>query len=64
MKKLGKSIVTAKNIKKGEKITFDMLTTKGPGNGVSPTKYNDLIGKKLKYDHLKDVVIKDESVIW
>ena len=41
-----------------------MLTTKGPGNGVSPTKYNDLIGKKLKYDHLKDVVIKDESVIW
>ena len=64
LKKLGKSIVTAKNIKKGEKITFDMLTTKGPGNGVSPTKYNDLIGKKLKYDHLKDVVIKDESVIW
>ena len=64
LKKLGKSIVTAKNIKKGEKITVDMLTTKGPGNGVSPTKYNDLIGKKLKYDHLKDVVIKDESVIW
>jgi len=64
LKKLGKSIVTAKNIKKGEKITFDMLTTKGPGNGVSPTKYNDIIGKKLKYDHLKDVVIKDESVIW
>ena len=48
----------------GNKITLDMLTTKGPGSGVSPTKFNDVIGKSLNKDIPADVVIKDEDVIW
>ena len=63
-KKLAKSIVTSKYIKKGEKITFEMLTTKGPGSGISPTMFNDLIGKSLNKDIEEDVVIKNEDVIW
>ena len=63
-KKLAKSLVTAQDIKKGDEITLDMLTTKGPGSGVSPTKFNDVIGKSLNKDLPVDVVIKDEDVIW
>ena len=63
-KKLAKSIVTSKNIKKGEKIKSDMLTTKGPGSGISPTKFNDIIGKSLNKDVSIDVIIKDEDIIW
>ena len=41
-----------------------MITTKGPGSGVSPTKFYDLIGKKLNKDIATDIVINEEDVIW
>ena len=41
-----------------------MLTTKGPGSGISPIRLKNLIGKKLNKDISADVVIKDEDVVW
>jgi len=41
-----KSIVAKKKIKIGELFTKDNLTTKRPGTGISPMKWNFIIGKK------------------
>ena len=32
----------------GDVITEDNLTYKRPGNGVSPSQYESMLGKKLK----------------
>ena len=41
-----KSIVAKNKIKIGELFTEDNLTTKRPGTGISPMKWNFVIGKK------------------
>lgn len=53
-----KSIVAAKNIKKGEVLTVDNLTTKRPGSGISPMRWNDVIGTKAVRDFVADEVIE------
>ena len=40
-----KSIVAAKFIAKGEVLTEENLAVKRPGNGISPMKWDDVIGK-------------------
>ncbi|MBC8313783.1 MAG: N-acetylneuraminate synthase family protein [Candidatus Cloacimonetes bacterium] len=62
--KLSKSIVSKIPIKKGEKITREMLTTKGPGTGISPSKMNEILGKKTVVDIPKDVIIKKSDIEW
>jgi len=51
-----RSIVAAKNIKKGEVFTEDNLTTKRPGTGISPMMWDDVIGlpagRDFEYDQL------------
>ncbi len=63
-KKLAKSIVSAVDINSGDSITADMLTTKGPGTGISPMRLNDLIGKISKIDIPADQVIMEEDIQW
>lgn len=41
---LGKSLIAARNIRKGEKITRDMVAAKSPGKGVSPQRLDELVG--------------------
>ena len=53
-----KSIVAAYDIKKGEMFTEDNLTAKRPGNGISPMKWNYVIGKSAKRDFLADELIE------
>ena len=53
-----KSIVAAKNIKKGEVLTVDNLTTKRPGTGLSPMRWNDVLGSKAIRDFVEDEVIE------
>jgi sialic acid synthase SpsE len=62
--KLAKSIVTKRKICKGTKITKDMLTIKGPGNGISPVDINKLIGRVAKIDLDEDVVIPKDALRW
>ena len=41
-----KSIVAKSDIAEGEIFTEDNITTKRPGNGISPMKWNDVLGTK------------------
>ena len=62
--KLTKSIVSAVDITSGTPITNEMLTTKGPGTGISPMRMNEVIGKTSIRDIAKDEVITEEDVQW
>ena len=53
-----KSIVASCDIKKGEVLTSDNLTTKRPGNGISPMKWDSIIGRKSNKDYQKDELIQ------
>ena len=53
-----KSIVAKRNIKKGEIFTIDIITTKRPGNGISPMHWYDILGKKAEKDFEEDQLIK------
>lgn len=46
-----KSIVAAKVISAGELITADMLEIKRPGNGISPTRWDEVLGSVAKKDY-------------
>ena len=53
-----KSIVAKKNIAAGEAFTEENLTAKRPGNGISPMKWNEIIGTKAKRDFAIDEMIE------
>lgn len=53
-----KSIVALKDIKAGDRFTADNLTTKRPGSGISPMKWNDVIGQTAKRDFSEDELIE------
>ncbi len=53
-----KSIVAKKFIKKNEVFSYLNLTTKRPGNGLSPMKISSLIDKKAKKNFQPDELIK------
>ncbi|MBR5209384.1 MAG: N-acetylneuraminate synthase [Paludibacteraceae bacterium] len=52
-----KSIVAACPIKKGEMFTEDNLTVKRPGNGISPMRWNEVIGKVATKDFEEEEMI-------
>lgn len=49
-----KSIVASRPIKKGETFTADNLTTKRPGDGISPMQWYNVLGKNAKRDFAED----------
>jgi N,N'-diacetyllegionaminate synthase len=53
-----KSIIAAKNIKAGEIFTEENLTVKRPGNGISPMRWDDIIGRIAKRDFIEDELIE------
>ncbi len=52
-----KSIVAKCNIRTGELFTKDNLTTKRPGTGISPMRWNEIIGTVAQRDYGKDEMI-------
>jgi len=52
-----KSIVANKVIKKGELFSEKNLTTKRPGTGISPMKWDSIIGKPALADYERDDLI-------
>lgn len=52
-----KSIVASKNICKGEILSEDNLTCKRPGNGISPMRWFEIIGKVAEKDYEEDELI-------
>lgn len=57
-----KSIIADKPIKAGEVFTEDNLTTKRPGNGISPMRWAEVIGKKATRDYEEDELIDEAEL--
>lgn len=53
-----KSIVAARDIKQGELLTEENLTTKRPGNGISPMCWESVVGTKAVRDFKIDELIE------
>ena len=54
-----KSLVAAVPILKGEQFTLDNLTSKRPGNGISPMHYWQVLGRCASRDYERDELILD-----
>lgn len=53
-----KSIVASKKICKGELFTEENLTTKRPGSGISPMKWNEILGARASRNFEEDELIE------
>lgn len=53
-----KSIVAARPIGRGETFTEENLTVKRPGTGVSPMRWNEIMGKQAARDYRPDELIE------
>ena len=52
-----KSIVSKKNILKGEIFTEDNITIKRPYGGISPKKWDNIINRQAERNYNKDEMI-------
>jgi len=52
-----KSIIAKNKIKKGDLFNEDNLTIKRPGSGISPMRWDKIIGTKARKDYSKDDLI-------
>lgn len=53
-----KSIVAASNIKKGDLLTEENLTVKRPGTGISPMRWEEVLGQKAIRNFAEDEIIE------
>lgn len=53
-----KSIVASKNISKGDIFSLDNITIKRPGSGISPMKWDEVIGETAKKNFSTDDLIE------
>tara|TARA_B100000963_G_C22553078_1_gene637700 strand:- start:76 stop:1119 length:1044 start_codon:yes stop_codon:yes gene_type:complete len=56
LKKMSKSIVASKNLKKNHVIKLSDITFKSPGGGMKPFDYKKIINKRIKKDIQKDEI--------
>ena len=52
-----KSIVAARDISKGEPFTEENLTVKRPGTGISPMRWDEVVGQSASKDYKQDDLI-------
>lgn len=52
-----KSIVAARDIRRGELLTEENITVKRPGSGLSPMLWDNVIGTRAKHDFDRDTLI-------
>jgi len=52
-----KSIVASRSIKKGDKLSSKNITTKRPGIGINPMKWDEIVGTLSKKDYRMDELI-------
>ncbi len=57
-----RSIVAARKIKKGEKITRQAITFKRPGTGIPPFELDNILGKTVSVTVDEDTIIKEEFI--
>jgi sialic acid synthase SpsE len=56
------SIVTAKPVAQGERLTEDDITTKRPGVGIPAANFGDVIGRELTRDLAADEVLNESDL--
>lgn len=56
-----RSAVSICEIKKGTILNESMIIYKRPGNGLSPEQAQKIIGKKAKYDIMKDLLLSNNQ---
>lgn len=49
-----RSIVAARDIKKGDILTVENITAKRPGGGISPMRWDEVLGTVAQKDYLQD----------
>ncbi len=54
-----KSIVARREIRRGEIFDETNLTVKRPGNGISPMRWNEILGKTADRDYAEDELIDE-----
>ncbi len=59
---LGKSLVSTRDIKKGETIKREMVAAKSPAKGISPQKLFELVGRKAARDIKKEDYFTDADL--
>ena len=57
-----KSIVTRKNVKKGEVISLDNIAFKKPGTGIPAARYKDILGQVFASDIAADSLLKETDI--
>jgi N,N'-diacetyllegionaminate synthase len=57
-----KSVVARVEIKKGQRITKDMLIIKRPGTGISPRDLSGVVGKTARKDIRRDTLLDFEDL--
>jgi N,N'-diacetyllegionaminate synthase len=54
-----RSIVASKSINDGERFSLSNLTTKRPGSGISPMRWNELLEKTANRSYEADDLIDE-----
>lgn len=60
--KMGKKIISSKDLIKGTKLTIEDLLFKSPGDGIPPSEIDKVLGKKITKDYLYEENIKFEDL--
>ena len=55
-----KSIVAKRKIKAGDLFSKNNITTKRPGIGISPMKWDSIIGSRASKEYMIDDIIKED----
>lgn len=59
-----KSIVARRPIQKGERLTEENITCKRPGNGISPLRWEEVLGTEAERDYQRDELITVTGIPW
>lgn len=62
-KKMRRSLIAVRDLPKGYKVQESDLYAKRPGDGISPDKFKDYIGKIVARDIVADTILKPEDFL-
>jgi len=61
-KKMRRSIIAAKDLKAGTKLTAEDIDAKRPGTGLPPEKISELVGKTLRRNIEENTLITEADI--
>jgi N-acetylneuraminate synthase len=58
-----RSIVLNKNVTRGQVLGKDDLICKRPATGISPVEFDNVIGKKIRYNLKEDHILRTKDLV-